>query len=54
MAKKQNTKLTVLQICNRLKFNKNNRGYVDFKYKGETHTLNEWKSLFKKDKLDFN
>lgn len=47
-----NKKLTVLQVCNELKFNPNNRAYVNHKYKDEEHSLKYWKSLFKKDKLD--
>lgn len=47
-------KLTVQQICNELKFNKNTRDYVGHKYKNKEFTLKQWKSNFEKDKLALN
>lgn len=43
--------LTSAQICEHFKMSDYDRYFVNKKYKNESHTLEEWESIFKKEKL---
>lgn len=46
-------KLSISQICNLIKANKNTRSYIEHKYKNKEMTEKEWKTNLKKDGLSF-
>lgn len=47
------TTLSISQICNLIKVNKNTRSYIEHKYKNIELTEKEWKTKLKKDGLSF-
>lgn len=53
MEKKKEVYLSINQICNELKLNKNSRSFVMMKYKNQDLTLKQWKDNFKKDRLSY-
>lgn len=42
-----------LQICEKLRLNDTSRFFVNKKFKGQIHSMDEWNEIFKKEKLSY-